>query len=480
MKAPVLACMLAQLAAASVSGAAPFLEGTVVDEQGRPIAGASVKIWDCIGTCLGGKTVLTDAQGRYVFEEKSFRNFPSLAVSMPGRYEVSRKQSGPALDKEDTEVPRRADFVLGTPAAATVRLEGDAPEGWTQTVKIRAGRDAQVHRYDVSADYVSGWDHWNFSLLPKRESLHLVVVREPIVEETDDPKESRERQRQSWRDRIEIVSPAIRLNDPQRYDVRAKVSEDSGSGTSYLLVESVTDALGSDRTAEFVDAGAHFGPPVDEEMRQTALDLLKRVQTAAVPWNGRPARELTYEYDAVYAERGAVHVTIDGDSPSGPAWSDIARLRGFAYMPPLRWLFSQPENVTFHGLDVDEERAVLQYRLKEPRGFGAGIGVGTSWHGFFTTRFSAGTITIDPATATVLEHRLSNGLLGDEMVETFADYVAVGSGYAPRSLRIQSGSQDFRLRLRIHRDRLWLLDKASHGDREASFSVENVVVRLND
>lgn len=65
--------------------AAPFLEGTVTDELGRPVAGVSVKIWDCVGTCLGGQTVLTDSDGHYVFETKPFRNFPLWDIDLPGR-----------------------------------------------------------------------------------------------------------------------------------------------------------------------------------------------------------------------------------------------------------------------------------------------------------------------------------------------------------------------------------------------------------
>jgi hypothetical protein len=79
----------------------------------------------------------------------------------------------------------------------------------------------------------------------------------------------------------------------------------------------------------------------------------------------------------------------------------------------------------------------------------------------------------------VLEHRIAAGLLGDESVETFSDYVSVGDGYAARAMRIQSGDFDFRLRFKIHNECLWLLDNASHGDNlEPVLRIENVSVLL--
>ena len=480
----------------------PFLEGKVVDEEGRPVAGASVKIWDCLGTCLGGKTVLTDLEGRYVFEKKPFRNYPSLVVSMPGRYEVSRTERGPALSKPDPgeglendfppvlgdgeilEVPpteaRQVDFVLGTPAAALVYLGGKVPEGWEQEVKIRSGKDAKVHRYDVSGGHVSGWDYWNFETLPRKESLHVVVTRRPIVEKSNDRKVTKERERESRNQEITIISPGMRLMDPQRYVVRAKVEEDVATGTSFIVVESLRDAVETERKQELVIADPSLGPPADQALQESARALLTRVEAAARPWNGGiPTEIASYEYDATNAEGEKTHVTIDQNSPSGPAWSDIARIRGTAYMPPLRWLFKQPENVVFYGVEIGEEKAVLHYRLKSRRVFGAGLGVGPSWNGFFTTSFSEGKLVIDPRNATVLEHRMSSGPLGEESVEQFGDYVAVGEGFVPRSLRLQSGEMDLRMTFEVHEGKLWLLSEGKLGEEaKAALMVENVVVNL--
>ncbi len=482
MKVRIIALLWCITLSASNLCAAPFLEGNVKDEQGRPIKGVSVKIWDCVGTCLGGKTVLTDAAGHYVFEQKPFRNFPSLAISMPGRYEVSRQQSGPKLSEPDTKTPRQVNFVLGTPAAASIYLIGEVPEGWTQSLTIRSGRDVKLHRYDFKANHISGWDYWNSESLPRNESLHLVVIREPVLVKSDDPKETRKRQRENRKNRVKIISPALRLIDPQRYEIKAKIVYDDESETSYINLDSIRDALSADRTDELTVYDPKFGPPVDETIQKQALGLLKRVADAAAPWNARPSKKIdSYEYDIIDAKTNTTHIKIDQNSPSGPSWNDISRLRGFAYMPPLRWLFSQPENIVIHGFESKADQAVLDYRLKSQRGFGAGLGVGPSWNGFFTTQFSSGTIVIDTKNGTVLEHRLSRGLLGQESIETFRDYVAVNQGYAPRSLRIQSGSQDFQLSFRIHKETLWLLDEASHKNQsEPAFKVTNVIANITE
>ena len=463
----------------SIVSAAPFLEGRVTDEEGRPIAGATVKIWDCFGTCWGGTAVLSDAEGHYVFEKKPFQNLPNLTVDLPGRYEVSRALTGPALEEQDSSTPRHVDFVLGTPAAAYVRLEGDVPEGWKQTMLIRPGRDIKLPRNDFGT-IDDGEGKWgSFELLPRNETLHLVLVREPIVRPSDDPQETRERQRENWRNRVEIISPPFRLIEPQRYDIRASVAPGTEGAPPSIIVESVSDALGNDRTGELTINDPNFGPPVDAAMRQKALKLLERVKLAASPWNAAPDHKIAaYEYDFIAEDGEKTHVKIDGDSPLGPAWSDISRQHGFAYMPPLRWLFSQPENVVILGMEVNDGRAVVRYRLKSSRGFGAGLGIGP-WNGFFTSSFSAGMITIDVKNATVLEHRLWRGPLGKETVETFGEYVSLGNGYAPQSLRIQSGGQDFRLMLRVYQDTLWLLDEAFHGEEQKpAAKIENVLVKL--
>ena len=462
----------------SVAVAAPFLEGHVRDEQGRPVKGATVRIWDCIGTCFGGKTVLSDADGHYVFENRPFRNHPLLTVSMPGRYELSRRQTGPRIESSQADVARRVDFVLGTPAAVTLRLNGDVPEGWTQDVLIRAGNDVTLHRYDVDATFSRGYGHWNFDLLPRNESLHFVVVRRPVVVESDDPKGMRERERESRRAAVEIVSSAVRLTEPQRYGVQASVELDEASSVSFIRLKSVTDVLGEDRTGELASDDAIFGPPASPADQEDAVAFLKRVEAAAAPWNARPAKSIvSYEYDVIDKDDSTTHVTIDRDSPSGPSWSGISRLRGFAYMPPLLWLFSQSDNVVFHRVDIGDDEAELRYRLKSPRGLGAGLGVGPGWNGFFTTKFSAGTLRVDTKTATILEHRFSNGLLGDESVETFRDYMPLEGGFAPQGIRIQSGSFDFRLSFQVHENKLWLLDRAFHGDQpQPVVRIDNVQV----
>ena len=468
-------CLLI-FSSASVVIAAPFLEGRVTDEEGRPISGATVKIWDCVGTCWGGTAVLSNSEGHYVFEKMPFQNFPNLTIDLPGRYEISRVQTGPALEEQDSSIPRQIDFVLGTPAAANVRLECETPAGWTQRLLIRPGRNVKLSRNDFDSIGDDGGKWGSFELLPRNETLHLVVVREPIVEPSDDLRETRERQRENWRNWVEIISPPIKLIEPQRYSIRASVAP---GATPSITVESVSDALGNDRTDELTIRDPSFGPPVDAATQEKALKLLERIKLGASPWNAAPDHKIAaYEYDFIGADGEKTHVKIDEDSLTGPAWSDISRQRGFAYMPPLRWLFSQPENITILGLEINDDRAVVQYRLKSGRGFGAGLGIGP-WNGFFTSNFSAGTITIDVKNATVLEHRLWCGPLGKETVETFGDYVSLGNGYAPQSLRIQSDGQDFRLKFRVYQDKLWLLNEAFQGEeQQPAAKIENVLLKL--
>ncbi|TWT82401.1 hypothetical protein CA13_38640 [Planctomycetes bacterium CA13] len=465
----------------NASGAdSPFLEGHVTDQLGRPIEGATVTIMDCIGTCFGGDARVTDRSGHYVFNDKTFRNWPFLSVSMPGRYHVATDYSGPKLSEDDSDKPRRAEFVLGNPAALSVRVTGKIPEAWTQSIFLRAGRDVTLHRYDLSGDCSDDASRCQFDIVPRFETVHVVIVHRPVVTPSDDPQELRERKRDSQRKQVEVISPGLRLIDPQRYRINLEL-QSSDEGTSfYVNLVSIVDALGQDRTDELSVADPLFGPPVKPVDRQRALQLLKRVALAATPWNARPSKSITYQYDAVNAKGERTEVTIDKDSPTGPAWSDISRLRGFAYMPPLRWLFSQPENVVIHDVQTLENTTVLTYRLKERRGFSAGLGVGPGWNGFFSRSFSSGRMVIDTEKAVVTEHRISMGPLGEESIETFSDMVPMGGGYVPRSIRIQSGDADYRLRFKCHQDQLWLLDRATHGDsKNPALRIEKVSVDLS-
>ncbi|TWU38387.1 carboxypeptidase-like regulatory domain-containing protein [Novipirellula artificiosorum] len=464
---------------ARVSGDSPFLEGRVTDQFGRPIESATVTIMDCLGTCWGGASRVTAIDGTYVFDHRTFRNMPLLTVSMPGRYHVSTDYRGPGLSDQESDQPRQADFVLGTPAAVTVHVDETAPSGWTQTVLLRPGRDVALHRYDITGRHNQGWATWSFDLVPRFETYHVVVVHQPTVEPIEDPKELRKRKRESNAKRIETLSPGIRFVDPQRYTVKLELTpDDAGDGGNLSLI-SIVDVLNQDRTLELSEPDPLFGPTVGKAMQQEALQLIERIAKAASPWNARPPKSIRYQYDAVLGNSEPIHVLIDKDSPLGPAWADISRLRGFAYMPPLRWLFSQPENLLIHGFQVDDNRVVLVYRLKQRRGFSAGIGIGPSWSGFFSRSFSAGRLVIDPKRAVVLEHRFSLGPLGEESIESFEDYVAVEDGFAPRRMRIQSGDFDFRLRFKLHQDRLWLLEQASHGEAETpALRIENVSVEL--
>lgn len=454
-----------------------FLEGRVTDEKGRPVEGATVHIADCIGTCFGGVARITDGDGEYVFETKPYRNFPHLTVSMPGRYHKSTHQSGPKLHEVSLDVPRRADFVLGTPAAATIRIEGDVAEGWKRTVLLRASGGSSLHRYDLTGHFTRGWGSWQFEQIPRSEPHHVVVIDQPDFEASDDRKVMRERQRESERQSIKLISHPISFVDPQRFSVQLEISTDDEIDSSYLEVVSVHDATYAERTTELAKPDPRFGPPADEEDQEKASELLERVARAAAPWNARPRRSISYQYDAIHSDDAVTSVKVDGDSPSGPAWQDISRLRGFAWMPPLRWLFSQPENVVFYLVEMTDERAKLVYRLRSPRGFSVGLGVGPRWDGFVSRRFASGSIQIDPRTDTVLQHRFSASATDQESIETYSDYVPVGTGYAPKTLRIESPPFDFRCKFRVHDGKLWLLEEATRGDAEnPALRMTNVVV----
>lgn len=459
----------------------PFLTGRVVDDEGRPVAGATVKIWDCIGTCLGGATRMTDQQGRYTFENREFLNWPSLAVSMPGRYHAATEYLGPQLHEESDE-PRIANFVLGTPAAVSLAIEATVPEGWSQTVALRAGRGVQLHRYDITGRHSpTGWNQWHFEIVPRHEPIHVVVTRKPVVEPAADKETQRERERSAREQEVEIISPAIRLLEPQRHHLKVRIVDAEAAALPRIELVSLRDGLGQDRTHELAVHDPFFGPPVSSQQRQQAMDWLDRVAVAAKPWNHLPGPHIkSYEYDAVDARGEVTHIVRDRESSTGPAWADISRIRGFAFMPPVRWLTSQPENVEIYGFQLHDDRATLTYRLKQRRGFSAGLGVGPGWNGFFSRSFSAGELVIDTTNSTILTHRLYKDPLDDESTVTYGEYVSIeGGGFVPQTMRIHAESHDYRMTFHIHPGNLWLLNTAHHGDQaEPALTIRNVNVQL--
>lgn len=209
------------------------------------------------------------------------------------------------LRSTQTDVPRQANFVLGTPASLIVRVKGTVPKGWEQVVKLRAGRDAKLHRYDITGTHSPGWNSWLFPLVPRSESYHIVVVHRPRYEVTDDPKENRKRRLASRDEEIQSISPPIRLVDTVRYDVEAQLSEGQEPKMRLVTISAIKDILGNDRTDELSAPAPLFEAPVDEATQRTGFELLDRIARVAAPWNASPSESIAgYQYDYVEVGEG--------------------------------------------------------------------------------------------------------------------------------------------------------------------------------
>ena len=450
--------LAALLVFAAVITADPPLSGRVLDEDGRPVIGATLTVFRCYGTCFPAGHAATDADGRYAFQTLPSDAHPLLGVTLPGRYEVSRNGT---LSYSEPD-PQVVDFVLGTPASLRVRLRDEPPAGWERSVELAWGGPADVegapgHRYDL--DGRESYRGRYFETVPRNDRWHVVVRdrRRPAAALGSEPPEKVEATHR-WPERT-WTSPPLTLPDTQQYTLRLEPATSPEGGIAFA-VTSLRDGLNSERVGELLEGDGLYGPPLTGEAEAAARRLLTDVLETAEPWLGRPQPGYSYTYRSGDAE---TRVEVTAETLASSSWKDISRVRGFAWMPPLRWLSSQPENVVLHGHTVDGGTATIAYRLREPRGRTFGIGLGP-WGPFTQGRFTAGELTVDVETHAVREHRVFSLLPGVATVETYGDPVPCGDGLAPSSLETKRWRLDFT----VHGGRHWLLDTARPVDSDAA------------
>lgn len=227
----------------------PFLRGRVTDERGRGIEGATVTIHDCVVSCIGNTSRLTDNDGLYVFQAKPGRNEPMLGVSMPGRYVVSITSSGEPLKTLMLNEPRVADIILGTPAEAGISIHGEVPEGWDQRVVLRPKEGGTLLRYEHKP-HKGFWSQWVFTMIPRNEPYRVVLIRTPKAPAAESLEEQVRNEPIREQKRIEISSPPISFSSPQRYRVDLEIEASDGDAGTRLVFTSVTDAVEKDRKTE--------------------------------------------------------------------------------------------------------------------------------------------------------------------------------------------------------------------------------------
>lgn len=395
--------------------------GRVVDEFGRPVADAEVRVATGRFTLRTGGQTRTGADGRFTVRFGQGWMDPNPAsneaavfmIRKDGMIEKSRSRPGDHLIARQMpragvapEIPRDRiilkgqpypiDFVMGESATLDVELSGPADTsleiaGANDRDRWTAARDLRPNRWEVLPGRP-----WRFTLPPREDR--------PVVR-------------------------SLPLTFPRagRYHVVLRYTPDRERGVYLLEISSVTGPVGRREIRDKIVGDDPLAlPPVPEALQERGRDILRRMADANRPWLGPPLEVGTYEYRFRLRDMAGQTIRVDGN-PVSPSVR-----QGITYHSAVHALAANPTAATFRQVDVGDERITLAFTLKQPVGFEAGNGVRNGWFGNFSMPMREGVLVLDARRLTPLECR------SDRVAETFSQYVEVAKDrFAPLAIKIQ-------------------------------------------
>lgn len=439
--------------------------GTVVDESGRPIADAEVRVATGWGTLYGGGSTRTGPDGRFTLRFAEGWGSPDpvnaqaavFSVVKDGFIEKSRSRPGNLLmarqmpqarvlagygGEPDKVIlrgrPCSIDFVLAEPAIVEFSLDGPA-----ESPPAIVGQDELDGRFALRWDQDAP-NRW--VLLPGRPWRFELSRRET---------------------RATVRSFPFTLPRAGRYRMRLRYTPDPSSGVDLLEIVSVTGPVGGREIRDKVVGDDPMArPPVAQALQERGREVLRRMAEANRAWLGPvPDAIKSYEYRFRFGEDQGQTFRI-GAKPV----SDAVR-RGISYASVVHRLAANPSAATFRQVEIGDDRITLAYTLKEPIGVAAGDGVRGTWHGFFSMPFHGGVLVLDARRFTPLESR------SVQLRETFSQYVEVEPGrFAPLAIRVDRSGMPFDWTFQVIEPKLWLFAASTSDTGQVVARVDQVRV----
>lgn len=434
--------------------------GTVTDEQGRPVEGATVRVATGMGTLYGGGSTTTDDRGGYTlrFSEGIWSQndvnlqVASYGVAKEGYVERSRTRPGflmmartmpePGKDfgtsREDIALhgkPLRLDFVLARPAVLEVEFVG--PEDAVLSLEPGGNQDrwGASRRLDEGEGPARRWEllpgePWQFTW--QFQGPRTIARSQPFT---------------------------LSMAGPYRLVLRDESDRERGVGVLEIVA---LDGPGGDLADEAVGDDPLARPPVPEAEQERGREFLRRMAEANRDWLGpAPGAIRSYSYRFRFAgEEGTTYEVGRGEPVPG-----VLR-RGISHYSAIHHLAAHPESATFRQVNVGDDRIELAYTLREPIGISAGNGVSGTWRGFFSRPLREGRLTLDTRRLVPLEHR------AEDLVETFSQFIEIDDGrYAPLSVAVDKSGMRFDWLFQVFEPGLWLFAEAYAGDGDESVVV---------
>lgn len=438
--------------------------GTVTDGEGRPLEGVEISAHCGMGTLMptghavsaaDGSYTLRFAPGMHFFSEEEGRipanqQAATIAAHRPGWSEKNLNRHGGLtmanrLPDEDENVwnakpdeillpqqPRRLDFVMLPAADIELFLADseDKPIG-DQYVYIN-GAAMPPSSNVVESGKTDAAGRLEMKALPADYPWRVVVPREG-----------------SWEGAKTLPFTLPRAD---RYQLRLRQA--SADGVELIEIVSLLDAQGKELRDEAVGDDPLARPPLPPEEQAKGREILRKLGELNSRWlePGAPGVG-SYCYSFRLGDREPQAVEIQAGQRSS-----LTMRQGVSYHSVVHWLAANPEKAVFRQLERDEKKITLTYTLAEPVRVAAGNGIAGTWRGYFSRSVREGTLVVNAATFTPMEHT------SGELREMYSQFVEIAPNRpVPLAITIDQGGMHFDWRFRVYQPGLWLFHEARYG-----------------
>lgn len=437
--------------------------GTVTDGEGRPLEGVEISAHCGMGTLRptghavsgqDGTYTLRFAPGMHIFSDEdrvpANQQAATIAAHKPGWSEKNLNRHGGLtmanrLPDEDENVwnakpdeillpqqPRRLDFVM-LPAADVELFLVDAEDKPIGDKYVYINGAAMPPSSNVvESGKTDAAGRLELKELPTAYPWRVVAPREGSREE--------------------VKTLPFTLPRAERYQLRLR--QTIANGVELIEIVSLLDAQGKELRDEAVGDDPLARPPLPPEEQAKGGEILRKLGEVNSRWlePGAPGVG-SYRYSFRLGDREPQAVEIKAGQRSS-----LTMRQGISYYSAVHWLAANPEKAVFRQLESDEKKITLTYTLAEPVRVAAGNGIAGTWTGYFSRSVREGTLVVNAATFTPLEHT------SGELREIFSQFVEIAPNRAvPLAITIDQGGMHFDWRFCVYQPGLWLFHEARYG-----------------